>query len=140
MEALAQFGNDWTKLEQQIDAVSWTDLGATIGVKEIDVPRQDKAWKVHDSALTLAATSRRKEPSLTPEGSSSPPESSLARSCLKGQCKPNLGQNLGGRAGRDGGHCEMGVCRVSKHGVRATIRGKNSVGERRWWVPGFHSA
>ena len=44
----------WTRLEQQMHAVSWTALRATTNVRENDDRRKDEAWQVHDLVLTLA--------------------------------------------------------------------------------------
>ena len=53
LDIIVKFGYEWTRSEQQMEAVSWKDVRATIHVREIDVQRRDKSWQVHDSAPTL---------------------------------------------------------------------------------------
>ena len=76
LEALAQKWCHWIRQEQRTaHAVRWTETNATIFVKQVTVPRKDKAWWVCDSAGSS------EEPLLTQKGLSSMLGSSLA--CLR---------------------------------------------------------
>ena len=113
LDIIVQFGYEWTRSEQQMEVVGWTDVRATIHVREIDVQRQDKFWQVHDSAPHLwRATWRRTKLSLTREGLSSP-ESSVTRPCWRWTGTSMSAKSWlepGGGAEADSGHYAACEC------------------------------